>query len=272
MSCVSLSKNTVEPVGLLDRFMRDRQPEVRQFLLEHRNFKVPVTVQVEYRTNSRVAFGKKGVSIRLSSMLSEVARSTQAETFRQWIIRQLNTHPHKYQRFCPKVYHHGQSIQVSSRSYVITLHREADRSTVTGKLDTARHLIHFYVPQRASDEKLAPVIESLLSRLIGAHYLPQVERRVHELNEQHFRQPINGVRIKYNHSNWGSCSSKRNINLSSRLLFAPPEVLDYVIIHELAHLVEMNHSPRFWALVAAAMPDYKKHERWLSTQGPGMSY
>jgi predicted metal-dependent hydrolase len=272
MSCASLSKNTVDTVGLLDRLRRDRQPEVRQFLLEYRDFKVPVTVQVEYRTNSRVAFGKKGVSIRLASMLNEAARNTQTEAFRQWILRQLDSHPDKYQRFRPKIYQHGQSIQVGNRSYVLTLHREADRSTVTGKLDTVRHLIHFYVPQRASDEKLSPIIESLLSRLIGAHYLPQVQRRVQELNERHFRQRVNGVRIKYNHSNWGSCSSKGNINLSSRLLFAPQEVLDYVIIHELAHLVEMNHSPRFWALVAAAMPDYKKHERWLSTQGPGMSY
>jgi predicted metal-dependent hydrolase len=47
------------------------------------------------------------------------------------------------------------------------------------------------------------------------------------------------------------------------LLFAPAEVIDYIIIHELAHLVEMNHSDRFWALVAAAMPDYVEKERWL---------
>ncbi|MCB0682671.1 MAG: M48 family metallopeptidase, partial [Saprospiraceae bacterium] len=60
---------------------------------------------------------------------------------------------------------------------------------------------------------------------------------------------------------------KRNINLSTRLLFAPPKVIDYVIIHELAHLVEMNHSRRFWDLVAAAMPDYEEQEKWLKKFG-----
>ncbi|MDV7393186.1 M48 family metallopeptidase, partial [Arthrospira platensis SPKY1] len=72
---------------------------------------------------------------------------------------------------------------------------------------------------------------------------------------------------KYNSSNWGSCSSGRNINLSTRLLFAPPAVQDYVIIHELAHLVELNHSDRFWKLVSEIMPDYEEKEKWLKEYG-----
>jgi len=95
---------------------------------------------------------------------------------------------------------------------------------------------------------------------------------VHELNERHFQQPIDQVRLKYNHSNWGSCSNKGNINLSTRLLFAPPEVIDYVIIHELAHRLEMNHSPRFWKLVADAMPNYREQERWLKEHGKGLGF
>jgi predicted metal-dependent hydrolase len=65
----------------------------------------------------------------------------------------------------------------------------------------------------------------------------------------YFQKPIKSVNLKYNLSNWGSCSTKGNINLSTRLLFAPDDVIDYVIIHELAHLLEMNHSPHFWAIV-----------------------
>ncbi|MGB3529596.1 MAG: M48 family metallopeptidase, partial [Saprospiraceae bacterium] len=53
------------------------------------------------------------------------------------------------------------------------------------------------------------------------------------------------------------------INLSARLLFAPPVVIDYVIIHELAHLLEHNHSDRYWAIVEQKMPDYQNHEKWL---------
>ena len=69
--------------------------------------------------------------------------------------------------------------------------------------------------------------------------------------------------LKYNTSSWGTCSSSKNINLSTRLLFAPDGVIEYVCIHELAHMLEMNHSERFWNLVERAMPDYKEKIDWL---------
>jgi predicted metal-dependent hydrolase len=68
---------------------------------------------------------------------------------------------------------------------------------------------------------------------------------------------------KNNVSNWGSCSTKGNVNISTRLLFAPEMVIDYVFIHELAHLVHHDHSDRFWKLVEEKMPDYMQAEKWL---------
>lgn len=64
-------------------------------------------------------------------------------------------------------------------------------------------------------------------------------------------------------SRWGSCSSKGNINLNMTLIQAPSSVIDYVIIHELAHLKEMNHSKRFWEIVERFCPDYKQAKIWL---------
>ena len=111
------------------------------------------------------------------------------------------------------------------------------------------------------------VIPTLLSRIISQDNHQQFSRRVLELNHQFFKKPIKSINFKYNHSNWGSCSSTGNLNFSSRLLFAPEEVQDYVIIHELAHLVELNHSDRFWKLVSDAMPDYAQKEKWLKVNG-----
>lgn len=71
------------------------------------------------------------------------------------------------------------------------------------------------------------------------------------------------VSIKEQKSRWGSCSRAGNLNFNWRLLLAPPPVLDYVVYHELAHLKELNHSPRFWRLVARACPDYETHRAWL---------
>jgi hypothetical protein len=64
-------------------------------------------------------------------------------------------------------------------------------------------------------------------------------------------------------SRWGSCSSRRALAFSWRLIMTPTEVMDYVVAHEVAHLLEMNHSPAFWKVVARLMPDYPKQRRWL---------
>ncbi|MEL7181231.1 MAG: SprT family zinc-dependent metalloprotease [Pseudomonadota bacterium] len=73
--------------------------------------------------------------------------------------------------------------------------------------------------------------------------------------------------IRDTRSRWGSCSSQGALMYSWRLIMAPPAVLDYVAAHEVAHLVEMNHQPAFWAVVARLCPDYERHRNWLRQEG-----
>ena len=75
------------------------------------------------------------------------------------------------------------------------------------------------------------------------------------------------ISIRDQKTRWGSCSSKGNLSFSWRLILAPPKVLDYVVVHELCHRKEMNHSPRFWALVESLVPYYKIHRQWLKENG-----
>ena len=75
------------------------------------------------------------------------------------------------------------------------------------------------------------------------------------------------VAIKDQKRCWGSCSGKENININWRLVLAAPEVLNYVVLHELCHLEHMNHSKEFWALVEEHMPNYKVHKQWLKEYG-----
>jgi len=75
------------------------------------------------------------------------------------------------------------------------------------------------------------------------------------------------VTIRNQRSRWGSCARNGNIALNFRLIQMPPEVCDYVLIHELMHIRQQNHSRRFWKLVAAACPEFRERERWLRVQG-----
>ena len=76
--------------------------------------------------------------------------------------------------------------------------------------------------------------------------------------------------IRQQRTRWASCSSNGSMSFNWRLLLAPPEILDYVVEHEVAHLEVLDHSPRFWRLVRSRVPDYKQHERWLRRNGPAL--
>ena len=75
------------------------------------------------------------------------------------------------------------------------------------------------------------------------------------------------VTIRTQKTRWGSCSSLGNLNFNCLLMFAPEEVQNYVVVHELCHRKELNHSRRFWREVARVMPDYKVHKKWLKEYG-----
>ncbi len=75
------------------------------------------------------------------------------------------------------------------------------------------------------------------------------------------------VRVKDQRTLWGSCTRGGDLNFNWRLTLAPPGVLDYVVVHELAHRLEMNHSRRFWAHVEKHCPDHRVHRRWLRRHG-----
>lgn len=231
---------------------------------------IPVKVIHERRSTFRAATGKQGFILRLPKRLDKKGEKSAWEWFESWAKELHRDKPDFFQRFLNKQYKDGDVIQVGNRQYTLGINLE-DRASHTAKLHPNRY-IQLNLVRSVTEEEQHKAAATLLSRLIGQDFLPEFSRRVLELNQLHFAKPIKDIRFKNTSSRWGSCSNTGNLNFSTRLLFAPAEVIDYVIIHELAHLIEMNHSDRFWALVEKAMPGYMMQEKWLKKHGAGLGF
>ncbi|MCB0644438.1 MAG: M48 family metallopeptidase, partial [Phaeodactylibacter sp.] len=225
---------------------------------------IPVKLFMERRMNVRFSVGSDALIIRVPSVFPRPKLLAELQRLQKWATDTFAKHPEIKKRFIRDGYEDGDRLLVGGRQYTIVLVEE-DRKTNSARLDKGR--ITLKLNRTGSPEQKQEAIRTLLSRVIGQDFHPWISEKVKTYNERYFQQQIGKVFLKHNKTNWGSCSSNSNINLSTRLLFAPEAVIDYVIVHELAHLVEFNHSPRFWNIVESIIPNYQEQEQWLKDHG-----
>ena len=237
-----------------------RKGSVEHTFIEVGEQKIPAKIYREMRSSVRFSIAKKGAILRMPLLMLPQEQHREVASFKSWVQKQIVSQTKLQEHFTPKDYQTGDTLEVGKRIYTLKV-EATENKTHSAKL-TGKN-IHLRLALDDSDLHLQKVVKHLLSRVVAQDFLPEITNRVHELNQQYFQKNIRSVNLKYNLSNWGSCSAKGNINLSTRLLFAPGPVIDYVIIHELAHLVEMNHSSKFWQIVDRIMPDYPEKEVWL---------
>lgn len=174
---------------------------------------------------------------------------------RQWLFEKVN-HPQKYQdRPHPpgKEIVAGESVPYLGREYRVEI-----RETLSGGVEFSKH---FSIP-KAQQVKRREVLKDWYMARAEETVVPRAERYAKELGVE-FRE----VKIVDNRYRWGSCTVKDCVNFNWRLIKAPMFVIDYVIVHELAHLLESNHTPRFWNIVRAKVPKTEKAKEWLKSNG-----
>jgi len=229
------------------------------------NHPLDVRVYQEFRDSIRYSIGKKYILVRMphgtgfGTLLERELTKVQ-----KWVAARLKDSPGLWAQLVPRVYEHGESLNVMGDVYELDIERTI-RKNITAKILGNKIVIK--CPSNAKIKAQQDGIRGVIIKLINKAYLPVVAHRVHQINDRFFHEPLENVFLKYNTSNWGSCSSQRNINLSSRLLLTNRDVIDYVIVHELSHLKVMDHSPAFWKIVAQVMPDYQQWEDWLDEHG-----
>ena len=162
---------------------------------------------------------------------------------RSWIHNQIN------QCLVPKIVKEGLFIPVEGNLYEIVVKKSCSEIKFLGNNQIC-------IPKNISN--IGKEIQTFLIEYCKSVMIPIISKKSNLI-----RQKIKKISFKDTKSRWGSCSSTGSIMLNWRLIMVPPPVYNYVIIHELAHLVHMNHGPLFWKLVQELSPNYSKDKEWL---------
>jgi predicted metal-dependent hydrolase len=174
---------------------------------------------------------------------------------RQWVLAKLR-HPQKYQvRPHPpgKELVNGESAPYLGRDYRIEV-----GETASGEIEFSRC---FVVPV-AHQSKRREVLRDWYIARAKEKILARVQQHARELGVE-----FTAAKIVDDRYRWGSCTVNDNVNFNWRLIKAPMFVIDYVIVHELVHLIEANHTSRFWGIVSAKTPTMEKARAWLKEHG-----
>ena len=147
--------------------------------------------------------------------------------------------------------------------------RRGEELRVALAFDPARTPLDGQLPLLDAEQPLAPAegalreaLERWYRKRARAEVAPRLEAACARAGTSYTRLQIRGQRTR-----WASCSSTGALSFNWRLLLAPAEILDYVVEHEVAHLERLDHSPRFWRLLASRCPDWREHEAWLRRHG-----
>lgn len=155
-----------------------------------------------------------------------------------------------------KVYDHGEPFLYLGNSFPIqVLHNQEitkDHVLFDGKT------LHIQVKELEEER-----IQLALKRFYYKQCKALVEKSI-AVHQRHFKTKPRSIRISDSQTTWGTCDGRRQLTFNWKLSMAPQDVIDYVVVHEMCHMVHLNHDRSFWRLVGKIVPDYKEKEKWLA--------
>ncbi len=197
------------------------------------------TVSIKFTKDKIVIYAPSDFSDKIISKIIEQNRSKIEEKYRIWEKRQVK-----------RTFKNGDSIYFFGKQYPIENKENTDISLY---FDEKKFLI-----SSTSLENSKKLFENFFKRMASEYICKRVKELALKYGFNYEKCKITKAKTR-----WGSCSYKNSLNFSLYLIMAPPEVIDYVILHELVHTVHKNHSENFWNMVKSFVPEYKKHRIWL---------
>jgi predicted metal-dependent hydrolase len=167
-----------------------------------------------------------------------------------WLIEKKQKFDTYRDQIPDREYEEGETFPYLGEEYEVVIERRSSSQIEDETFRLARHHVEKTSVERA--------LASLYRRKARERFEKRADQYAAEMDVQYEQ-----IEIRRQRTRWGSCSSSGTLGLNWRLMLAPPEIVDYIIVHELAHLLEANHSDSFWSLVAEHDPEYEAHSQWL---------
>lgn len=185
-----------------------------------------------------------------------------------WIIKKKNELAEVLPPAFPKEYVSGEKFPYLGRHYRLKVHKH---ETIQDSILTFKHgRFIAEIPAYFTDFDRINKLKQLFKEWYITHGSRKMEERLKIYCPKMNLQPLK-VEMKEQKMRWGSCTPAGNIYLNWRIMMAPMSIIDYVLVHELAHRKYLNHSPEYWCFVRSILPDYEQRKEWLRINGPTLS-
>lgn len=233
--------------------------------IEYANHRICYTVVRSKRKTIGISVClDKGVRILAPYRATEQQLREVVEKKASWILNSIRKLEHVKEEVPERTFVNGDILFLLGMKYILKIERKIDARSISVQCKDSNMIVT--IPYHIFEEEQKEAVKQALIHWYREQARDIVNERIAMYSQKMGVQPAKIV-IKQQKTRWGSCSTKKNININWRIIMAPIQVVDYVIVHELAHLKEMNHSTRFWSLVGNVMPDYKEYRDWLKENG-----
>ncbi|MCE5334837.1 MAG: M48 family metallopeptidase [Desulfobacteraceae bacterium] len=212
------------------------------------------TLSIRVLPDNRVVVTAPGSVSRRE--IAEVVESKAA-----WIERAFKANEERHRKTAGNRFETGRTLFYLGREFALRVESAPDCG-----VSLAGGTIRVRTNRPQGDPMREPDVRSGLVKWYTARALEQIEGRVRDFSQRIGVTPRK-VTVKSMRSRWGSCSSHGNISLVWNIVMAPEEAIDYLIVHELCHMVHHNHSTAYWNLVRSFLPDFDLSRKWLRTKG-----
>lgn len=224
---------------------------------------VPVAVIRSRRKTYEIRITSQGeLQFRAPLKMTDKRIREALEERSEWIRRKLEAVRSSVLNHAPRRFATGEAYPFMGKEHLLHIVENPQKARVTVAYETG--VFRITAPAH-NPEEIRSALEKWCKRQ-AANILPERVR----LHEARMGLKAIQVTVKDQKKRWGSCSSRGNINLNWRLILMPPEVMDAVVIHELAHLVHPNHSAQYYTYLSRYNPAYKEHDKWLKGQGKAL--